>query len=128
MKNILATIILTVIFSAGLMAQTNSNAYATRYKQHQLQLLQQSGIALTNAQADSVAAINYDVWIQSKKSPAAKLSNDMHAQETYKMQRLTSALQSQSLAKQVVDYFKNLQIQQEQKNKQDSASYYNKHN
>lgn len=122
MKNILATIILMVIFSASLIAQTNSNAYATKYKQHQLQLLQQSGIALTNAQVDSVAAVNYEVWIQSKKS------NGTQIQATYIMQRLTSALQSQSLAKQVVDYFKNLQLQQEQKNKKDSASYYNKHN
>lgn len=126
MKNILATIIVTVIFSISLTAQTNSNVYATRYKQHELQLLQQSGINLTSAQADSVAAINYDVWQQIRalrSQPSANFSDGMKTIETYRMQRLTSALQSQSLTQQVVDYFTTLRLKQEQKNRQDSSLY-----
>lgn len=57
------TSVLTIGLNTGLNAQlANKNVYETRDKQKQLELLKQSGINLTNAQADSVVAVNFEVW------------------------------------------------------------------
>jgi hypothetical protein len=94
----------------------NNNTYSTNYKQHQLQQLKSSGITLTNEQADSVAAINLEIWRLTKKNPTQNF-------EDYRVERLTSALQNYSLAIRVENFFKQLQYQQDKKMKEDSASF-----
>jgi hypothetical protein len=127
MKNALLMFILMTCFTSGITAQqtNNSSTYATRYKQNVLEMLQRPGaITLTSVQKDSVAAIYYDVWQQLKSlkgQSTTVLKNSMETLEAYKMQRLISALQNQSLAQQVASYLKNARIGHIQ-NKQNSSS------
>lgn len=125
MKFFVLTTVLTIGLVTGLNAQiANKNLYEARYKQKQLELLKQSGINLTNAQADSVAAVNFEVWQQVRTLRSqAKLNDKKQDLEAFTLQRLTSALQSKTLAQQVYSYFKKIQTEQVQKAKQDSLSY-----
>lgn len=126
MKFFVLTTILIIGLATGLNAQlANKNLYEKRYKQKQLELLKQSGINLTNAQADSVAAVNFEIWQQMRILRSQAKPNDKKQDlETFRLQRLTSALQNKTLAQQVLDHFTKLQTEQEQKARQDSLSYH----
>lgn len=128
MKNIFLLFILISCFSVEVTAQriNNTATYAARYKQSVLEMLQRPGaVTLTSVQKDSVAAVYYDVWQQLRamkgKQPNT-LKESMQTLENYRLQRLTSALQDQALAQQVVNYFKSVRLNHLPNNRDSSSS------
>lgn len=110
MKKVTAMLALVLgISCTSLMAQTGGGNFdPAKMKERQLQRLKESDLKLTDAQADSVVSINMETMQQMRGF--RELSEDqrsakMKEMNDYRAKRLSSALQDETLAKKVEDYY-----------------------
>jgi hypothetical protein len=110
MKKVIALVVLVFSLSGGaLMAQQGGGNFdPAKMKERQLEQLKASDLKLTDAQADSVVAVNLETREQMRG--LRDLSDDQRAAKMkevndYRLKRWTSALKDEALAKKVAEYF-----------------------
>jgi hypothetical protein len=110
MKKVIALVVLVFGLSgSALMAQQGGGNFdPAKMKERQLEQLKASDLKLTDAQADSVVAINLETREQMRG--LRDLSDDQRAAKMkevndYRVKRWTSALKDEALAKKVADFF-----------------------
>src|SRR4051794_20416238 len=110
MKKAIALFVVSFCLSGTvLMAQQGGGNYdPAKMKERQLEMLKSSDLKLTDAQADSVVAINMETREQMRGF--RDLSEDqrsakMKEMNDYRVKRWTSALKDEALAKKVAEYY-----------------------
>ena len=110
MKKAIALFVFSFCLAGGaLMAQQGGGNFdPAKMKERQLEMLKSSDLKLTDAQADSVVAINMETREQMRGM--RDLSEDqrtakMKEVNDYRLKRWTAALKDEALAKKVADYY-----------------------
>lgn len=111
MKKVIGVLaFLCTVSVSTLMAQPpgGRNFDPAKMKERQLQQLKESGLNLTDAQADSVVSVNMEARQQMRG--LRDLSDDqrqakMKELNDYRLKRWTEALKDETLAKKVADYY-----------------------
>lgn len=109
MKKVFALLVILLAAStSALMAQGGGNMDPAAMRERQLTQLKASDLKLTDAQADSVVAINMESRQQMRGM--RDLSDDqrqakMKEMNEYRMRRWSAALKDEALAKRVAEYY-----------------------
>src|SRR4051812_60738 len=110
MKKAIALFAILFCLSSGLLMaqQGGGNFDPAKMKERQLEMLKSSDLKLTDAQADSVVAINMETREQMRGF--RDLSEDqrtakMKEVNDYRLKRWTSALKDEALAKKVAEFY-----------------------
>jgi len=107
-KVIVLLVFLFSISGSVLMAQGGGNFDPAQMKERQLKQLKESGLNLTDAQADSVVAISLESRQQMRglrDLSESERTTKMKEMNDTRLKRWSEALKDEALAKKVADYY-----------------------
>ena len=111
MKKILCVLaVLVTVSSAGLYAQQGAGRTfdPAKMKERELQRLKQSELQLTDAQADSIVAVNIEAFQQMRdfrELPEDVRRSKIKDLDGYRLKRWSEALKNEELAKKVAEFY-----------------------